>query len=617
MRRGPATQRRMALVALGIVVIGALMPLGAIPASAGPPGTYANPLSPLDTPDSDVVRLGATYYAFSTGDGFFNVPVMTTTDLSSWPQSLFDPEVSDALPCQTGSVTGGDCQISAWATRAPGNGSPWSPSMVQVGGEFYLFYAAWDPSVSHYCVGVAESPYAAGPYVDNSAGPVVCQPALGGSIDPDVYQDSSGNYYLAWKNNDGYSSTTPATLWASPVDFGSDGAQLVGTTTALITQNRPWETTIEQPQMVQLGGHWLLFFSGGPWESSSYAIGYAYCQGPVGPCADPNATPVFGSAGAVAGPGAPSIFTDTSGALWMSYNAWTAGDVGYPAGSRSLRMDPLCMVAGTPVLLGPSATSQSLTPSCPSELPDGYQFAAGDGGIFSYNAPFRGSMGGSPLNAPVVGEAADPAGGYWEVAADGGIFAFGAPFYGSVGGWSLPTAIVGMAPTADGGGYWEVASNGGVANFGDAGNYGSMGGRALAAPIVAMVADPIGGGYWEVASDGGIFAFGDARFYGSMGGHHLNEPIVGITPTPDGGGYWEVASDGGIFAFGDAGFYGSMGGHHLNEPIVGIAATADGGGYWEVASDGGIFAFGDARFYGSMGGQPLNAPIVGITRIGT
>jgi hypothetical protein len=30
---------------------------------------------------------------------------------------------------------------------------------------------------------------------------------------------------------------------------------------------------------------------------------------------------------------------------------------------------------------------------------------ASDGGIFSFNAPFFGSMGGKPLNAPMVGMA--------------------------------------------------------------------------------------------------------------------------------------------------------------------------------------------------------------------
>jgi hypothetical protein len=34
-----------------------------------------------------------------------------------------------------------------------------------------------------------------------------------------------------------------------------------------------------------------------------------------------------------------------------------------------------------------------------------YRFVASDGGIFSYKAPFFGSMGGKPLNKPVVGMA--------------------------------------------------------------------------------------------------------------------------------------------------------------------------------------------------------------------
>ncbi|EQD44524.1 hypothetical protein B1B_13490, partial [mine drainage metagenome] len=48
-------------------------------------------------------------------------------------------------------------------------------------------------------------------------------------------------------------------------------------------------------------------------------------------------------------------------------------------------------------------------------------------------APFHGSMGGKPLDQPVVGMAADAVtGGYWEVASDGGIFSFDAPFHGAL-----------------------------------------------------------------------------------------------------------------------------------------------------------------------------------------
>jgi hypothetical protein len=243
----------------------------------------------------------------------------------------------------------------------------------------------------------------------------------------------------------------------------------------------------------------------------------------------------------------------------------------------------------------------------------GYWEVASDGGIFAYDAPFYGSMGGKPLDAPIVGICADPAtGGYWEVAADGGLFAFNAPFFGSMGGKPLNEPIVGMTATPTGGGYWEVAKDGGLFAFGNAAFYGSMGGKPLNAPIVGMASTQDGNGYFEVASDGGLFAFGDAVFHGSMGGMPLNDPVVGIAEDQATGGYWEVASDGGLFAFGGAPFFGSPASMPLNKPVVGMASTPDGQGYWESASDGGIFNYGDAFFWGSTGSMTLNAPVVGI-----
>ncbi len=246
----------------------------------------------------------------------------------------------------------------------------------------------------------------------------------------------------------------------------------------------------------------------------------------------------------------------------------------------------------------------------------GYRFTASDGGIFSFgDAGFFGSMGGTPLNKPVVGMATTPSGnGYWMVASDGGIFSFGdAQFYGSTGAVHLNQPIVGMAATPDERGYWLVASDGGVFAFGDAPFYGSTGAIHLNKPIVGMAATPDGRGYWLVASDGGIFAFGDAPFHGSAGALNLNSPVVGMAVAgPTSGGYWLVAADGGIFSYGLAAFYGSTGGIHLNQPVVGMAGTPTGGGYWLVAADGGIFSYGNAPFYGSTGAIKLNKPIVGM-----
>ena len=243
---------------------------------------------------------------------------------------------------------------------------------------------------------------------------------------------------------------------------------------------------------------------------------------------------------------------------------------------------------------------------------------ASDGGLFAFgNAKFYGSMGGKPLNAPIVGMAATPTGGgYWEVASDGGLFAFGnAQFYGSMGGKPLERTHRGHGHHPDrrwllGGGQSTVASSPSATPSSTARWAASRStSRSWAWPPHRQAAAT---GRWPstVASSPSV----TATFHGSMGGKTLNEPIVGMAATPTTGGYWEVASDGGLFAF-TAPFLGSMGGKPLNKPIVGMAVTPTGGGYWEVASDGGLFAFGNATFYGSEGGQPLNKPIVGMAAV--
>ena len=113
-----------------------------------------------------------------------------------------------------------------------------------------------------------------------------------------------------------------------------------------------------------------------------------------------------------------------------------------------------------------------------------------DGGVFAYGpgGAFYGSMGGHPLNQPVVGIAVDPAtGGYWLVARDGGVFSFNAPFFGSMGGTPLNKSIVGIAAAPGGNGYYLVAADGGVFAFGPGATFqGSTGSLRLVQPVVGM-----------------------------------------------------------------------------------------------------------------------------------
>jgi hypothetical protein len=76
----------------------------------------------------------------------------------------------------------------------------------------------------------------------------------------------------------------------------------------------------------------------------------------------------------------------------------------------------------------------------------GYWLVAGDGGVFSFDAGFRGSMGSVPLNKPVVGIVAY-GNGYLMVASDGGVFTFSdRTFAGSLGSNPPASPIVAITP---------------------------------------------------------------------------------------------------------------------------------------------------------------------------
>ncbi len=565
--------------------------------AAAPAGSYANPLSGVDFPDPSVVEDGGTYYAFATGNLDNNVSEMSTRDLGSWPQSY--GALTDALPT-----------VGTWATSSSYE-RVWAPAVTRWGATWLLFYSAIDTASGARCIGVATSSDAAGPYQDTNPAPLVCQPELGDSIDPDPYQATDGSLYLAWASPD---EAGRPTLWSAEVAQSAGGVVTAGPPVALLHADQGWEQTVENPDMVVVGGRYLLLFSGGAYADASYATGYAVCLGPQGPCEEPADHPLLASSATVAGPGGGSVFADANGQLWLAYAAWTPPAVGYAAGgSRTLRIDPLCVAGGNPDLLGPTTTPQPLTPLCPPTDSTGYRLAAADGGVFAFgDAAFEGSTGGQPLNAPIVGMAVDEAtDGYWLVAADGGVFAFDAPFFGSMGGERLDRPVVGMAASRDGGGYWLVAADGGVFAFGDAAFEGSMGGQLLDAPIVGMAPDRWTGGYWLVAADGGVFAF-DAPFFGSTGGRALRAPVVTVLTAGGGLGYWLVGAGGAVYPFGAAPALGSLEGVALAAPVVGGAPDGFGDGYWLVAADGGVFAFGSAPFGGSAAHLSLAAPVVAL-----
>jgi peptidoglycan hydrolase-like amidase len=119
--------------------------------------------------------------------------------------------------------------------------------------------------------------------------------------------------------------------------------------------------------------------------------------------------------------------------------------------------------------------------------------------------------------SPTLGTATGGVGGFWLSAADGGIFSFGnAQFHGSMGGQPLDAPVVGMAATPTGGGYWEVAADGGIFSFGSSVFEGSAAGTAAGGGTVGMLGARTGAGYLVVSGSGTVTSFGDAPAYGDM-----------------------------------------------------------------------------------------------------
>jgi hypothetical protein len=348
-RRGTAVPALWVLAVVTLLVV--QLTVGIDHGSAGglahvqsaAPAPSATPLAPArtilrgpDVTDPFMLRWqGHDLIYTSQGTSFLNVPVRVGTP------GHFGPP-TDAL-----------AHLPSWAI----GGATWAPDVHQVAGGWALYFTSLlrGAALETHCIGAAYGSSPTGPFVATDR-PFICQLDHRGSIDARVFVDA-GHLVMLWKSEDNADPHVPGPDQNGPTgiyaqDLSADGRTLLGQAVKLLGPSQPWEgTIIEAPDMVEAWGTYWLFFSGNWYYSSSYGIGVAACQSPLGPCADVNPAPFLPSNLQGSGPGEESLFVDGAD-VWLLYNPFKSNDPG-PVIPRPAVMTRLGFTPQGPYLAAP------------------------------------------------------------------------------------------------------------------------------------------------------------------------------------------------------------------------------------------------------------------------
>ena len=309
------------------------------------------PVFETNFPDPFVLPYGEEFLAFATNpDGAaVNVPMARSDNLRTWSFVRAANGLHDAMPV-----------LPPWAKE----GWTWAPEVLPHGGGYLLYFTAKERSSELQCIGVARSEDPRGPYVSDAAEPLICQRELGGTIDAHAFRDRDERLYLYYKNDGNHPNfRKPTDIFVQRLT--PDGLALTGEAVALLRNDRPWEAhVIESPTMTREGDRYVLFFSANHfgWEDhqrlSPYAMGYARCAGPMGPCVDAPANPILSSydkpeTGCLSGPGHQALF-ENQGRQYIVFHAHAALPGCRDANTgRQMYIAPLDWTEGEP-RIGPS-----------------------------------------------------------------------------------------------------------------------------------------------------------------------------------------------------------------------------------------------------------------------
>lgn len=304
---------------------------------------YRNPVYPGYFADPFVVRTGLpsgpAYAAFGTGRLVDGRPfeVLVSDDLVTWQShgGALEP-----LPPNAGT-------------------DYWAPEVAAADGRWWLYYSVGHGDAGHTLrVAVADGPL--GPYADTG---VDLTPSERFAIDPSPFRDEDGTWYLFYARDE-LDVERPGTMLA--VDVLEDMTTLRGSPRSVLRASGDWQVyqrgraiygatydwhTLEGPAVVKRGRRYYCLYSGGSWQTETYAVSYAVADSPLGPWTEPAGdTRLLQTVpGQVLGPGHNSVVTAPDGSDVVVYHAWDPERT-----ARRMCVDPLVWTEDGPQVLGPT-----------------------------------------------------------------------------------------------------------------------------------------------------------------------------------------------------------------------------------------------------------------------
>ncbi|MBQ4599798.1 MAG: family 43 glycosylhydrolase [Clostridia bacterium] len=271
--------------AVGIYVENATATLPTcVTASKSDTPTYQNDL--IDNfNDPEIFYENGTYYIF--GGGSKGVRLYTTTDFQNFTYYGTVVEQGDAF---------GDREFVA-------------ANIVKKDGWYYLFYLSCSNALGASAESCASSRSITGPYTNASK-----QPLAAGSdiIGGQPFVDEDGTVYLIYTRTTGGNQTYGAKV------ILKDGTATLdrSTETVLLTVTEEWEyaraCVLECGFIVKHGGLYYLLYAGGNYNST-YGVGYAVSENPLGPYTKYDCNPILTSNDQSFGVGAASVFPSADG----------------------------------------------------------------------------------------------------------------------------------------------------------------------------------------------------------------------------------------------------------------------------------------------------------------